>query len=59
MRRDVESLLRYDKHGDRFIEQPAVEAAARMIAQEKPESLVGQQLGSYQSSLCWARVAWV
>jgi serine/threonine protein kinase len=48
LRREVESLLKYDKGGDRFIEQPALEAAARMIAQEKPESLLGQQVGSYQ-----------
>jgi serine/threonine protein kinase len=48
LRRDVESLLKYDRHGDRFIEQTALEAAARMIGQEKPESLLGQQLGSYQ-----------
>ena len=34
--------------GDHFIEEPAVEVAAKMMAQEKPESLVGQQLGSYQ-----------
>jgi eukaryotic-like serine/threonine-protein kinase len=48
LRREVESLLQFDRGGERFIEQPAVELAAKMIAQEKPESLVGQQLGSYQ-----------
>jgi serine/threonine protein kinase len=48
LRREVESLLGFDKRGDGFIEQPALEAAARMIGQEKPESLLGQQLGSYQ-----------
>jgi serine/threonine protein kinase/Tol biopolymer transport system component len=48
LRREVESLLRYDKGGDRFIEEPALEMAAKMVAQEKPESLVGQKLGSYQ-----------
>jgi eukaryotic-like serine/threonine-protein kinase len=48
LRREVESLLRFDRHGDRFIEEPALEVAAKMIAEEKPESLVGQQLGSYQ-----------
>src|SRR5215467_6938598 len=46
--REVESLLKFDKRGDRFIENPALEAAARMIAQEKPESLLGQQFGSCQ-----------
>ena len=48
LRREVESLLRFDSRGERFIERPAMEVAAKMIAQEKPESLIGQQLGSYQ-----------
>jgi eukaryotic-like serine/threonine-protein kinase len=48
LRREVESLLQFDSRGDRFIEQPALEVAAQMIAQEKPKSLLGQQLGSYQ-----------
>jgi serine/threonine protein kinase len=48
LRREVESLLRFDKHEGGFIEQPALEVAAKMVAQEKPESLIGQQIGSYQ-----------
>jgi serine/threonine-protein kinase len=48
LRREVESLLKFEGHGSQFIEQPALEAAARMIGQEKPESLLGQQLGSHQ-----------
>ena len=48
LRREVESLLQYDKRGDHFIEEPAVEVAVKMIAQEKPEDLLGKQLGSYQ-----------
>ena len=48
LRQEVEALLRYDRRGDRFIEQPALEVAAKMMAQAKPESLVGQQIGSYQ-----------
>ncbi len=47
LRREVESLLRLDSRGDRFIEEPASEVAAKMIAQQ-PQSLIGQQLGSYQ-----------
>jgi eukaryotic-like serine/threonine-protein kinase len=47
LRREVESLLQFDSRGDRFIEQPALEVAAKMVAQE-PQSLIGQQLGSYQ-----------
>src|SRR6185295_18455465 len=48
LQREVESLLRFDKQGERFIEQPAAELAAKIMAHEKPQSLVGQQLGSYQ-----------
>ncbi len=48
LRREVESLLRFDSRGDRFIEEPALELAAKMMAHEKPQSLVGKQLGSYQ-----------
>ncbi len=48
LRREVESLLQFDKPGDRFIEEPTVEVAAKMMAHDKPESLLGQQLGSYQ-----------
>jgi eukaryotic-like serine/threonine-protein kinase len=47
LRREVESLLKFDKHEGRFIEQPALEVAAKMVAQEKPDSLIGQQIGSY------------
>jgi serine/threonine protein kinase len=48
LRREVESLLKFDSRGDRFMEEQALEVAAKMVVQEKPESLIGQQLGSYQ-----------
>jgi serine/threonine protein kinase len=48
LRREVESLLQFERRGGQFIEEPALEVAAKMIAEEKPESLIGQQLGSYQ-----------
>jgi len=48
LRREVESLLEFDKQGDQFIEQPALEVAAKMIAHDKPESLIGRQIRSYQ-----------
>src|SRR5215475_4180096 len=48
LRQEVESLLRFEGRGDRFIEEPALEVAAKMISPEKPESLLGQQVGSYQ-----------
>src|SRR4029077_15181005 len=41
LRQEVESLLR-------FIEEPALEVAEKAMAHEKHESLLGQQLGSYQ-----------
>jgi Tol biopolymer transport system component/predicted Ser/Thr protein kinase len=47
LRREVESLLRLDSRGNRFIEEPALEVATKMIAQQ-PQSLIGQQIGSYQ-----------
>ena len=31
LRQEVESLLRYDKPGERFIEEPALEVAAKMV----------------------------
>ena len=43
LRREVESLLKFDSRGDRFIEEPALEMAAKMMAHERPESLLGQQ----------------
>src|SRR5215467_11567785 len=48
LQREVESLLRFEKRGCQFIEQPALEVAARMITPQKPESLLGQQVGSHQ-----------
>jgi eukaryotic-like serine/threonine-protein kinase len=48
LRQEVESLLKFESCGDHFIQQPALEVAAKMVAQEKPGSLIGQRLGSYQ-----------
>ena len=50
--------FRLDNRGDRFIEEPALEVAAKMIAHEKPESLIGQQLGSYQILSLLGRAGW-
>ena len=53
LRREVESLLQFDdRNGDRFIQEPALDRAAKMIAQEKPESLVRQQVRAYQILSC-------
>jgi eukaryotic-like serine/threonine-protein kinase len=35
LRRDVESLLAFEKEGEGFMESPALEAAARVLAREK------------------------
>src|SRR5688572_17292598 len=52
LRREVASLLAYENRGDGpgdgFIETPALEVVARTLTEEKSESLVGRQLGSYQ-----------
>ena len=48
LRQEVESLLRSEQSGEGFLQEPALEAAAKIMSQEKPESLVGQQMGSYQ-----------
>jgi len=50
LRQEVESLLRYDNAGDRFLERPAVEEVARLVRTD-PESnvdLAGRRLGVYQ-----------
>ena len=46
LREEVESLVRSEPSGDRFIEEPALKVAARVFAQEKPQSLMGQLIGS-------------
>jgi len=52
LRREVESLLAHKDQAESFIEVTALEAAAKGIAegrpQGQPQSLVGQQIGSYQ-----------
>jgi serine/threonine protein kinase len=48
LRREVESLLKFDTRGDRFIEEPALAKVAHLIADENPELMIGQQISSYQ-----------
>src|ERR1700687_4674786 len=48
LRREVESLLEQEKRGDGFLESPALEVAAKMLAKDENRSLSGQQLGSYK-----------
>jgi serine/threonine protein kinase len=47
LRREMESLLTYDKQAKQFINQPALQVTAEKLA-NKPSSLVGRKLGPYQ-----------
>jgi eukaryotic-like serine/threonine-protein kinase len=48
LRREVESLLRFDLRAEHFIESPALEVAARAQAEAKEETLIGQMIGHYR-----------
>ena len=48
LRREVESLLSYHEAAKGFIDEPAIEVAARQIAEDQAMKLVGQQIGSYR-----------
>ncbi len=51
LRQEAESLLAYEARGERLIDQPAMEAAAKAMAEDQavPEapSLIGQSIGHY------------
>ncbi len=47
LRREVESLLAYDKQAQQLLDRPAMEMAAEKLAGEPP-SLIGRKLGPYQ-----------
>src|SRR5262245_52834800 len=48
LRREVESLLRFDHRAEHFIEAPALEVAARARAEAEEETMIGQTLGHYR-----------
>ena len=49
LRREVESLLAYQDRSEEFIESPAIEVAARLVAEEQPTDIVvGQTVNQYQ-----------
>src|SRR6266404_1629344 len=48
LRREIESLLAEENGSEGFLESPALEIAAKKIAQDQTRSLLGQRLGSYQ-----------
>ena len=62
LRREVESLLARKDQAENFIEVPALEAAAKGLAEGRPpgqpQSLVGRQIGSYKSFPCSGQAGW-
>src|SRR5579862_357516 len=48
LRRELESLLAYEKKGEAFMETPALQAAARELAGEKTALAPGTHLGPYE-----------
>jgi Tol biopolymer transport system component len=47
--REVESLLAQENRVEQFLEKPAMDVAARMLAEnQSPSSLIGRQFGSYK-----------
>ena len=48
LRREVESLLRFDERAEHFIEAPALELAAQAQATAQTELLTGQMISHYQ-----------
>ena len=49
LRREVESLLSYEDHAKDFIESPALEVAAKMMAKDQSATVTaGQEIGHYR-----------
>jgi eukaryotic-like serine/threonine-protein kinase len=48
LRREVESLLSSDGQANSFIEAPAFEVAAELLAEDQTQTLVGQHIGRYR-----------
>jgi serine/threonine protein kinase/formylglycine-generating enzyme required for sulfatase activity len=48
LRREVESLLAYEDRAEDFIESPALEFAAQMMADENAAVVVGQRISHYR-----------
>src|SRR5262249_8819612 len=48
LRREVESLLAYESRAGKFIEAPALEVAASILARDNATSLLGETVGSYK-----------
>jgi tetratricopeptide (TPR) repeat protein/predicted Ser/Thr protein kinase len=48
LRREIESLLAFQEKAGQFMEAPALEIAARKMAEDRVTSMVGRQFGSYR-----------
>ena len=48
LRKEVESLLASSEHDESFLKSAALDDAARMLAGDTTNSLLGQRIGSYQ-----------
>ena len=48
LRREVELLLAQESRADRFLETPALEAAARALARDQSDVLAGRSVGPYR-----------
>src|SRR5499433_275071 len=48
LRKKVESLLSSDERAGSFIESPAFEVGAELLAEDQTQTLVGQQIGRYR-----------
>jgi serine/threonine protein kinase/tetratricopeptide (TPR) repeat protein len=48
LRREVESLLSFEERAENFIESPALEVAARMVAHEQIATNVSQSINQYK-----------
>jgi serine/threonine protein kinase/Tfp pilus assembly protein PilF len=49
LRRELESLLKYEERAEHFIESPALDVAAKMMADDRnPDVMVGQTINQYK-----------
>lgn len=48
LRQEVESLINYRKLAEGFLEVPALEAAAELISEPGPETIIGLRIGPYK-----------
>ena len=60
LRREVESLLAYENRAENFIESPALDLAAKLVAQDQnANELAGQTINQYKIISAIGAAAWV